>query len=259
MPNVDEGAEQRRVVLVIEDDDDLRNLVVHVLRRAGFSVVAVPDGNTGLQVAAERRPELVLLDVRLPDLTGREVCRRLRASPGTAGAYVILVSGMAEERDRVAGFEAGADDYVAKPYSMRELVLRLKAAVRRLERRVVHPPVFSRRDRGETPPVRVDRAAHRVYVGDEEIELTLTEYRLLSYLIANSGRLCSRAELLQKVWDMPPHLNTRTVDTHVKRVRNKLGQASASLETVRGAGYRFNFAPGANGDPAARVQPAQRP
>lgn len=251
----DDRSPHRLKVLVIEDDPDLRTLVVHVLRRAGFSVDAVGEGRLGLEVALERVPEVILLDVRLPDLTGREVCRRLRASVRTSGVHVIFLSGLGDERDRLAGFESGADDYLTKPFSMKELVLRLKAVMRRLEQRAIPPPPVERPRVLAPPAVHVDRAAHRVFVGDEEIELTLTEYRLLAYLTANVGRLCSRAELLQKVWDMPPHLNTRTVDTHVRRVRNKLGAASGCLETVRGLGYRFQALGEAGG---AEKAPAER-
>ncbi len=257
MAGEEERGRQRLTVLVIEDDGDLRTLIVHVLRRAGFSVLAVGDGHTGLRVAAEQRPEVVLLDVRLPDLTGREVCRRLRNSARTDDTHILLLSGLGDERDRVAGFEAGADDYVTKPFSMRELVLRLKAVLRRLEQRA-HPLPARRPEPEALPTVRVDRTAHRVFVGSDEIELTLTEYRLLAHLTANAGRLCSRAELLREVWHMPPHLNTRTVDTHIKRVRNKLLGASASLETVRGLGYRFQTTPAANGEPAETGATARR-
>lgn len=233
--------------------------MVHVLRRAGFSVIAAEDGHAGLAMAFERRPDLVLLDVRLPDLSGREVCRRLRANPGTAGAHLVLASGLGEERDRILAFEAGADDFVPKPISMRELVLRMRAVVRRLEQRASAPPSQDRRSQlRQAPTVRIDRAAHRAWVGDEEIDLTLTEFRLLAYLMDHAGRLCSRAELLQRVWDMPPHLNTRTVDTHVKRVRNKLGPAAPCLETVRGAGYRFQLSPGAAAEPAVAAAAGRR-
>lgn len=227
-------------MLVIEDDEDLRGLTTNVLRRAGFSVLAAESATAGLAVARARRPDVIVLDVRLPDGSGREVCRRLRADPRTADLHLILASGLGEERDRVAGFEAGADDYLSKPYSVRELVLRVRAVTRRLQARTPPPPPPKGRARPPVP-VRIDDEAHRVYVGEAEIELTLTEYRLLAYLVSNAGRLCLRSELLQKVWDMPPHLNTRTVDTHVKRVRNKLGEAAACIETVRGAGYRYQW------------------
>lgn len=221
---------------MIEDDADLRTLVCAVLRRAGYVVASAATGEEGLFLAARRRPDAAVVDVRLPDRSGREVCRRLRADPRTENVHLILVSGLGAERDRVAGFESGADDYLSKPFSLRELVLRLRAVARRTTG--VSPPLPAVPPPAPVP-IRVDEAAHRVWVGDREVELTLTEYRLLAYLVAHTGRLCSRADLLQRVWDMPPHLNTRTVDTHVKRVRTKLGEAAPTIETVRGAGYRY--------------------
>lgn len=227
-------------VLVIEDEPDLRELVVNMLRRAGLSVLATGTGAEGLQVARQRRPDVVLLDVRLPDMSGREICRRLRADPLTASAHVTLASGLGDERDRLAGFEAGADDYVTKPYSVRELVMRVRAVIRRLEQARAPAQTPSRRKEATpAPAVRLDQTAHRAWVGDDEIGLTLTEFKLLEYLLDHTGRLCTRSELLQRVWDMPGHLNTRTVDTHVKRVRSKLGPAGPCIQTVRGAGYRF--------------------
>ena len=243
MPQKANSPVQSWTIMVIEDEPDLRDLVVNMLRRAGFSVVAAGTAAEGLRLAAEPRPDVVLLDIRLPDLSGREICRRLRADPATAGAHVMLASGLGDERDRLAGFEAGADDYLTKPYSVRELVMRVRAVVRRLEQqRAPAPPPRRRREPVVAPAVRLDTVAHRAWVGDEEIGLTQTEFRLLEYLLSQSGRLCSRAELLQRVWDMPGHLNTRTVDTHVKRVRSKLGEAGPCIQTVRGGGYRFHEA-----------------
>lgn len=242
MPKVATPSVPNWTVLVIEDEPDLRELVTHTLRRAGLSVYATGSGEEGLQLARQRRPDVVLLDVRLPDLSGREICRRLRADPTTAQVHITLASGLGDERDRLAGFEAGADDYVIKPYSVREVVLRVRAVVRRLEllrEASAPPPGRRRREPAAAPAVRLDLSARRAFVGDEEIGLTQTEFRLLEYLLQHAGRLCSRSELLQRVWDMPGHLNTRTVDTHIKRVRSKLGDAGGCIQTVRGSGYRF--------------------
>lgn len=246
MPKVANPPAPSWTVLVIEDEPDLRELVVHTLRRAGLSVFATGLGADGLEIARRRRPDVVLLDIRLPDMSGRELCRRLRADPATAGVHITLASGLGDERDRLAGFEAGADDYVIKPYSVRELVLRVRAVVRRLEllREAASAPARRRVEVDRVPAVRLDLGARRAWVGDDEVGLTQTEFRLLEYLLHHSGRLCSRSELLQRVWDMPGHLNTRTVDTHVKRVRSKLGEAGVCIQTVRGSGYRFE-GPGA--------------
>lgn len=242
---------QDALVLVIEDDADLAALLARGLQRAGFEVALAASGAEGLAVARRVRPAVVVLDVGLPDQSGREVCRRLRADARTRDVHLILVSGAGDEAERVAGLEAGADDFVPKPVSLRELGLRANAALRRIDTRRptrarATRPGVARAPRGVVgppAPVRVDETAHRVFVGADEVLLTLTEYRLLAYLVQNPGKLCSRGELLQRVWDLPAHLNTRTVDTHVKRLRTKLGEAAASIETVRGAGYRYQSLP----------------
>jgi len=219
-------------VLVVEDEDDIRNLVVMNLERAGFEVLAAPDGTEGIALATAHRPPVVLLDLMLPDMSGRDVCARIRANPDTADAHVIMVTAMGEEPDRVEGFQVGADDYVTKPFSVRELVLRVKAAARRV-------PAGEPGEGISRGIVRVDKGAHRAWVSGVELELTATEYKLLVYLAEHEGKLCERGELLQEVWELPPSLNTRTVDTHIKRLRQKLGDAASYVETVRGAGYRF--------------------
>ena len=197
-------------VLIVEDEDDIRNLVAINLKRAGFQVLAAPDGTTGLRLAREHTPPVVLLDRMLPDLPGSEVCRQLRADPSTNRAYVLMLTALGEEEDRIEGFEVGADDYVTKPFSVRELVLRVQAAARRVQ---APPPADG--DGGEVRfgDVRIDTGAHRAWVGEVEMDLTSTEYKLLVYLSENAGRLCERGALLQDVWELPPTLNTRTVDT----------------------------------------------
>jgi two-component system phosphate regulon response regulator PhoB len=223
-------------LLVVEDEDDIRNLVVLNLVRAGFDVLGAADGASGLALLEEHRPPVVLLDLMLPDMSGRDICARIRAHTELAGTYVIMVTAMTQEEDRVAGFEVGADDYVTKPFSVKELVLRVKAAARRVEAGRTAAPESGEINCGI---VRVDRGAHRVWVDEVALVMTATEYRLLVYLLENIGKMCSRGELLEKVWELPPSLNTRTVDTHIKRLRQKLGAAASYVETVRGAGYRF--------------------
>jgi two-component system phosphate regulon response regulator PhoB len=222
-------------VLVVEDEEDIRNLVVMNLKRAGFEVLEAPDGHTALELAAIHRPPVILLDRMLPDISGTEICARLRGREANANAFVIMVTALGEEDDRISGFEVGADDYVPKPFSVKELVLRVKAGARRMSRAMEPEPP------GEIlfGTLKIDVSAHRVWVSGEELELTATEYRLLNYLASHSGRMCSRGELLEQVWELPPSLNTRTVDTHVKRLRQKLVSAADLVETVRGAGYRF--------------------
>ena len=223
-------------VLVVEDEDDIRNLMVMNLKRAGFTVLDAANAKTGLELALAHRPPVILLDLMLPDRSGADICRDLRAVPATAGSYIIMVTARGEEGDRIAGFEVGADDYVTKPFSVKELVLRVKAGARRVP---LEKPAEGDPEVMELGLVRVDLSAHRAWVADNEMELTSTEYKLLVHLAQHDGRLCERGDLLEHVWELPRTLNTRTVDTHIKRLRQKLDGAAHYVETVRGAGYRF--------------------
>jgi len=225
-------------ILVIEDEDDIRNLMVMNLRRAGFDVLSAGNGSDGLSLLRAHRPPVLLLDLMLPDMSGEEICALLRKDPDTKGTYVIMVTARTEEQDRIAGFEVGADDYVPKPFSVKELVLRVKAAARRTQVQETSSP--SAPDEIEVDALRIDNRAHRIWIEGEEVELTSTEYKLLMYLATSDGKMCSRGELLEEVWELPPTLNTRTVDTHVKRLRQKLGAVAHLVQTVRGAGYRFS-------------------
>jgi len=229
-------------ILVIEDEDDIRNLVVMNLKRAGFDVFSAGNGSDGLSLLRAHRPPVLLLDLMLPDMSGEEICATLRKDPETKDTYVIMVTARTEEQDRIAGFEVGADDYVPKPFSVKELVLRVQAAARRTQSETADVPDAPAELKFEN--LTIDNRAHRVWIVGEEVELTSTEYKLLIYLATSEGKMCSRGELLEQVWELPPTLNTRTVDTHVKRLRQKLGAASGLVQTVRGAGYRFTSAEG---------------
>jgi len=225
-------------ILVIEDEDDIRNLIVMNLKRAGFEVMSAGNGFDGLSLLKAHRPPVLLLDLMLPDMSGEEICARLRSDAEIKDTYVIMVTARTEEQDRIAGFEVGADDYVPKPFSVKELVLRVQAAARRTgSTAAAEPEEIADLTVGN---LRIDNRAHRVWVDDEEVELTSTEYKLLIYLATSEGKMCSRGELLEQVWELPPTLNTRTVDTHVKRLRQKMGSATGLVQTVRGAGYRFS-------------------
>jgi two-component system phosphate regulon response regulator PhoB len=228
-------SERRGPVLIVDDEADIRNLIAMNLRREGFEVVTAEAGAEALEAARDRTPSLVVLDLMLPDLPGTEVCRRLRADAATRDVPVLMLTARSEEIDRVVGFEVGADDYVTKPFSVRELMLRVKAILRRRPEAAEEEssPAIERAG------LKIDVGAHRVWVDGQEIALTATEFKLLLNLARQAGRVRSRGQLLQEVWEMPPHLNTRTVDTHVKRLREKLGSAAALIETVRGVGYRF--------------------
>lgn len=221
-------------ILVVEDERDLAELVAFNLREAGHEVVTAFDGGTALAEIQRSKPDLVVLDVMLPDITGFEVCRRLRRGGDTVKLPVIMLTAKGEEVDRIVGFEVGADDYVLKPFSPRELVLRVEAILRRAVTvaDAEGPQVVTL---GE---LRMDIPAHLVEVDGEAVELTALEFRLLLDLVTRAGRVQSREALLERVWGYAPNVETRTVDTHVKRLREKLGEAGKYIETIRGVGYR---------------------
>jgi two-component system, OmpR family, phosphate regulon response regulator PhoB len=221
-------------VLVIEDERDMLALLDSNLRAAGFETMLAESGERALAQLRAHVPDLVLLDLMLPDLPGAEVCRQIRADARTRAVPVVICSARGEEIDRVVGFELGADDYVTKPFSMRELVLRLRAVLRRMG---AAPP--SERPPDRVGPIEIDVEAHRCSIEGVEIELTPIEFRLLVTLTARLGRVQPRERLLADVWGNGADLETRTLDTHVKRLREKLGPARELLETVRGVGYRF--------------------
>jgi two-component system phosphate regulon response regulator PhoB len=221
-------------VLLVDDERDLLSLLDFNLRAAGFETLLATTGEQALGQLRRRVPDLVLLDVMLPDLSGTELCRTIKSDVRTKHVPVVMLTAKGEEVDRVVGFEIGADDYVTKPFSVRELVLRLKAVLRRAagSRPSERPPE-------SVGPIRVDIDAHRAFVDGGEIQLTPLEFKLLTTLMARLGRVQSREQLLEDVWEMSSEVETRTVDTHVKRLREKLGSGRDLLETVRGVGYRL--------------------
>jgi len=222
-------------VLVIEDEDDLREVLQYNLTQAGHRPFLAATGEAGLKLAQEVRPEVVLLDLMLPDIPGTNVARALRREPETQLVPIIMVTAKAEEIDRIVGFELGADDYVVKPFSVRELMLRIEAVLRRgraMEQRVI-----------EVGDLCIDREAHRVTVGGDEVSLTALEFKLLVTLTERRDRVQARGTLLTDVWAIDAEIASRTVDTHVKRLRDKLGSAGRFIETVRGVGYRFSENP----------------
>jgi two-component system phosphate regulon response regulator PhoB len=222
-------------VLIVDDERDLLSLLDFNLRAAGFETILASAGEQALLELRRRVPDLVLLDLMLPDLPGTEVCRRMKADPRTRHVPVVMLTARGEEVDRVVGFELGADDYVTKPFSVRELVLRVQAIVRRAAARGRAPE----RPPAAVGPIRVDVDEHRAWVDGVEVQLTPLEFRLLALLMARLGRVQSREQLLEDVWGMSAELETRTVDTHVKRLREKLRSGRELLETVRGVGYRL--------------------
>lgn len=225
----------RKTILVVDDEPDLVEVVRYNLEGRGFRVVTAATGEEALRAVRRHRPDLVVLDVMLPDRFGTEVCRTLRAEPRTRELPILFLSARTEEVDRVVGLELGADDYVTKPFSPRELVLRVEAILRRTAAAAGDAAA------GELAagPIRLDPEAHRAWVGEREVTLTATEFRLLETLLRHPGRVFSRDQLLDRVWGITAEVTTRTVDTHVNRLRDRLGEAAAWVETVRGVGYRI--------------------
>jgi two-component system phosphate regulon response regulator PhoB len=224
-------------ILVVDDEPDITALVAYHLAKAGYRVSTAANGPDALKAAREERPDIVILDVMLPGVSGYDVLAELRRREETREVGVILLTARREEPDRIRGLSLGADDYLTKPFSPAELALRVNALLRRL----AAPAVAS----GSTlaaGPIAIDRSAHRVVIEGKEIELTATEYKLLLTLVERRGRVQTRPQLLETVWEAQPDIQTRTVDMHVQRLRTKLGSAGELIETVRGFGYRFRGA-----------------
>ena len=222
----------QKTVLVVEDEADVADLVRYNLTKAGFRVIMARDGLSGFEAARRDHPDVVVLDLMLPEMHGEEVCCRLKSDESTARIPVIMLTAKAAERDRVAGLELGADDYVVKPFSPRELVLRVQAILRRTR------PADSGAALTVGPLV-LDRGSFQIRLGGKRLDLTSIEFKLLAMLMENQGRPLDRETLLRDVWGYRSMLDTRTVDTHVRRLRNKLGEFAGSIETVRGEGYRL--------------------
>jgi phosphate regulon transcriptional regulator PhoB len=223
----------KKTVLTIDDEKDLIELVRYNLEKEGFRVRGALDGETGLAMALQEKPDVVLVDLMLPGMDGLEVCRRLRADSRTAAIPLIMLTAKSGESDRVVGLELGADDYVTKPFSPRELTARVRALLRRTEG-YHHPP--ARLQRGDLV---INLERHKVTCGDQAIELTATEFRLLHFLASHPGRVYSRGELIDNVLGRDVEVLDRTVDVHIVALRKKLGKHGELVETVRGFGYRF--------------------
>lgn len=222
-----------QTILIIEDEKDLAELVAFNLEKEGYRVVTAFDGASGLEAARTQHPDMVLLDLMLPGMMGMEVCKLLKKSEKTATIPIIMLTARGEEIDRVVGFEVGADDYVVKPFSTRELLLRVKAVMRRS---LPDKPAGKILTIG---PVTIDTERHLVDVAGEEVVLTTTEFKLLLNLAERLGRVQSRDLLLKNVWGYNYVGDTRTVDTHITRLRTKLGEAGEMIRTVRGFGYKM--------------------
>ena len=223
----------KQSILLVEDDEDILQLLAFNFESAGFDAHTAEDGAVGLAKARRHKPDLVVLDLMLPGMNGFDVCKELKRDPETMDIPVIMLTARSEEVDRIVGLELGADDYVVKPFSFRELLLRVRAVLRR------SAGAAPERTRIERDGLEVDLEAHKVKVNGEESALTATEFKLLAELIRTAGRVRTRDQLLASVWGYEFEGYARTVDTHIRRLRQKLGDPARLIETVRGVGYRF--------------------
>ncbi|MDD5311182.1 MAG: response regulator transcription factor [Candidatus Omnitrophica bacterium] len=223
---------QKKEILIVEDDKNISKLIKFNLEKEGFDAFAVPNGEEALEHLKRFFPDLIILDIMLPKINGFDVCRSIKQDPKLKNIPVIMVTAKGEEVDRVVGLELGADDYIVKPFSPRELVLRVKAILKRGKPETTQKNIINAGD------LVIDIEKHKVTVKKKEVELTPMEFKLLATLAERQGRVQSREQLLTDVWDIATDVDTRTIDTHIKRLREKLGKAGELLETVRGLGYR---------------------
>jgi two-component system phosphate regulon response regulator PhoB len=223
-------------ITIVEDEEDIREILQYTLSREGFDVDCAADGSTGLSMIRRNPPDLVLLDLMLPDVEGLEVCRQLKADRETREIAIIMVTAKGEESDIVLGLGLGADDYIPKPFSARELVARTRSVLRRSRRPELEPPSETVINRGG---LKVDPTRHKVYVHDSEVEFTATEFKILHLLASHPGRIFSRSQILSESRGELAAAFDRSVDAHVRTIRKKLGDLRELVETVRAIGYRF--------------------
>lgn len=228
---------ERRVV-IIEDERDVARLLEFNLRSAGFEVVSAGTGAEGLAAVQANVPDVVILDLMLPDASGYDICKQLRSDPKVGDVGVLMLTAKGEAEDRILGLEVGADDYVVKPFVVREVVLRVTALANRLAERRARPAAGDPNKVLTVGPIELDPVTHDVRIGGVPTQLRPLEYKLLQLLVGDPGRVFSREELLEQVWEMRGDINTRTVDVHVRRLRVSLGPAADVIETVHGFGYR---------------------
>lgn len=225
-----------KTILIIEDDPDIVRLLTHYLEKEGYRVRAESNGATGLRAAREAPPALVILDVMLPGLDGYEVCKRLRAEPSAAAVPILMLTAKTDEAEKIVGLELGADDYVTKPFSPKEVLARVKALIRRAS----GEPAGGRLEYGD---LTLDHDRHEVLVGERLVELTAKEFALLEYLLRHRGRLATRDALLNSVWGYDAEVTTRTVDVHIRRLREKIPFLATAIQTVKPHGYKLQEHP----------------
>ncbi|MBC2714146.1 MAG: response regulator [Desulfobacteraceae bacterium] len=222
-----------KTILIVEDETDILHLVEYHLKAEGYTVLAAQDGIKGLDLAIEQLPDLIVLDLMLPGMDGLEVCKALKRNSKTENIPVVMLTAKGEEVDRIVGLELGADDYIVKPFSPRELTLRIRAILKRFDREPAEETQLQYLD------LKIDLDSYKVWIEENEISLTVTEFNLLLELVQNQGRVRTRDQLLDRVWGYQFDGYARTVDTHVRRLRKKIGSYADAIETVRGIGYRF--------------------
>ena len=221
-------------VFVVEDEPDIRETLSYNLNQEGFKVSEFSDAESCLNKIKEKKPELIILDLMLPGMSGLDLCKLIKSDNELKNISIIMLTAKSEEIDRIVGFELGADDYVTKPFSVRELILRVKVILKK------NFEVFNQSTIIEFGPIKLNLDAHEVEIDEKEIFLTTLEFKLLKHLIKRKGRVQTRDQLLGDVWGYSSEVTTRTVDTHIKRLREKLGDIGAYIQTVRGVGYRLN-------------------
>ena len=221
-------------VFIVEDEPDLRDTLTYNFENEGFTVNSFSNGESFLESLAKNKPNLVILDLMLPGISGLDVCRQLRSDDNLNDIAVVMLTAKSEEIDRIVGFELGADDYVTKPFSVRELILRVKVLLKKRLENSTNEQILA------FGPITMNLDAHDVVVDGENITLTALEFKLLKHLLNRKGRVQTRDQLLGDVWGYSSEVTTRTVDTHIKRLREKLGKPGDLIQTIRGVGYRFN-------------------
>jgi len=226
----------RERILLVEDEPDIAEVLQYNLEKEGFQVELAGRGDTGLDAVRRESPDLVLLDLMLPGLDGLEMTRLLKRDPATAHLPIVMLTARSEEVDRIVGLELGADDYISKPFSPREVVLRVKAVLRRLQ---PEQPDDTASEQLQVGGIELDISGHQLRLGGKEVPLTATEFRLLRLLMERNGRVQTRGQLLSDVWGYAEDIDSRTVDTHIRRLRRKLGPEADRIETVIGVGYRL--------------------
>ncbi|MCD6584790.1 MAG: response regulator [Desulfobacteraceae bacterium] len=225
-----------KTILVVEDEKDILNLIEWHLRAEEYSVLKAKDGIKGLNLAVEQLPDLIILDLMLPGMDGLQICKALKKNQKTENIPVVMLTAKGEEVDRIVGLELGADDYMVKPFSPRELTLRVRAILKRFDNKSEAPEAVKLKYKD----LLIDMDSYRVWIQEKEIALTVTEFKLLQELLQNKGRVRTRDQLLDRVWGYQFDGYARTVDTHIRRLRQKIGEEYAdAIETVRGIGYRF--------------------